>query len=96
MTAVEGAPLFTETPDWTGAACKGHDTEKVFFPEFSFGRSQKKVQRAKAICNGCPLRSACLDYAIRWGITSGIFGGCTFEERVQIDQDRRRQAGAAW
>ena len=58
------------------AACRGADLA-LFFP----GRGES-AGLARLICASCPVRRPCLDYAIRHGITSGIWGGLA-------DRDRR-------
>ena len=57
------------------AACRGTDLE-VFFP----GRGET-AGPARQVCAGCPVRQACLDYAITNQITHGIWGGLTERER---------------
>ena len=58
------------------AACRGADLA-LFFP----GRGES-AGPARQICASCPVRRPCLDYAISYGITSGIWGGLA-------DRDRR-------
>ena len=57
------------------AACRGTDLE-VFFP----GRGET-AGPARQVCAACPVRQACLDYAISNRITHGIWGGLTERER---------------
>lgn len=72
-------PLF---PDWYDeAACAGVDLD-VFFPER--GRSVG----AKLLCNGCPVRDECLQYALDTE-AEGYWGGTSTRERKQL---RRQQA----
>ena len=68
------------------AACRGPHTE-VFFPPSHFERKDDKEAResvAKAICAGCSVRRACLDYALRIREPHGIWGGLNEVERRQI------------
>ena len=51
------------------AACRGTDLE-VFFPERG-----ESAGPARRVCAACPVRHACLDYAITNRITHGIWGG---------------------
>jgi WhiB family redox-sensing transcriptional regulator len=48
----------------------------VFFP----GRGEP-AGPARQICAGCPVRQPCLDYALSYGITHGIWGGLTERDR---------------
>ena len=60
--------------DWRlEAACRGMDPE-TFFPPRGV-----RVDEAKAICAGCPVRSQCLDDALADGRSEhfGIWGGVT-------------------
>ena len=57
------------------AACRGTDLG-VFFPERG-----ESAGPARQVCAGCPVRQACLDYAITNRIASGVWGGLTERER---------------
>jgi len=57
------------------AACRGSDLE-VFFP----GRGES-AGPARRVCAACPVRQACLDYAITNRIAYGVWGGLTERER---------------
>jgi hypothetical protein len=59
----------------------------VFFP----GRGQS-AEPARRICASCPVRQPCLEFALRHGITHGIWGGLAERDRRAL---RTRQAGAA-
>jgi WhiB family redox-sensing transcriptional regulator len=73
--------------DWRyRAACHGADLE-VFFP----GRGES-AEPARQICAPCPVREACLDYALGHGIAHGIWGGLTERDRRAL---RTRHLGAA-
>lgn len=72
-----------ETPDWTGAACIGHDPE-IWYPDPTdvLGTSE-----AVEICHNCPVKQACLAHAMREepaGGRYGIRGGLTPEERRKL------------
>lgn len=61
---------FMERPDWhQHAACRGMNPN-LFFP----GRGEP-ITNARHVCNGCPVKQQCLDFAITNGETIGIFGG---------------------
>ncbi|WP_425566800.1 WhiB family transcriptional regulator [Pseudonocardia petroleophila] len=72
------------------AACRSVDPE-VFFPTAVQGREvDRQVRIAKAVCNGCPVRTECLDWALT-RLPDGIAGGMTEHERRQ---ERTRRRGA--
>jgi WhiB family redox-sensing transcriptional regulator len=62
------------------AACRRADPE-LFFPIGTAGPAASQVVEARRICLACPVRSDCLDWAIRSGQDHGIWGGTTEEER---------------
>lgn len=57
-------------------ACADEDPE-LFFPEPG---QVAQASVARSVCGGCPIRSACLSYALRHGV-EGVWGGTTEEER---------------
>jgi hypothetical protein len=63
-------------PRWRElAACRGTDLQ-VFFP-----RRGESAGPARQVCAACPVRQACLDYAITNRIVHGVWGGLTERER---------------
>jgi hypothetical protein len=56
-----------------------------FFPEDEPDLYQRKklVEVAKQVCNDCPVRLRCFDYALSAGMV-GIWGGTTAEERSKL------------
>ena len=70
--------------DWRdGAACRPHDPE-LFFPEGTAGPAVAQADQAKRVCQACPVRTPCLNFALRLGLASGIWGGATGEERREL------------
>jgi len=65
------------------AACFGLNTQD-FFPTSSPG-----VDSAKQICNQCPVRQECLEFALVNRIAHGIWGGASERERQRILRKRR-------
>src|SRR5690348_7777720 len=86
------------SPDWRdGAVCRHHDPE-LFFPEGTAGPALRQADQAKRVCQSCPVRTPCLDFALRHGLAFGIWGGATEEERRDISarrpNDRLQIAGS--
>lgn len=54
-----------------------------WYPEEFQNRHTKKaaIERAKAVCGGCPERARCLAYSLRINDQWGIWGGLTADER---------------
>ena len=55
-----------------------------FFPEYG-----ESTQAAKTVCAVCPVREACLGYALATNQTIGVWGGLTVVERRAL---KRRAA----
>lgn len=74
--------------DWRHrASCRGMDPE-AFFPVSEFGPGARQAARAKRVCVGCPVREACLRYALATGLDFGVFGGLTERERRGLRRAR--------
>lgn len=72
------------------AACRGRPTS-WFFP--SRGRpdlddDQSPSAAIVALCSACPVRAACLDYALTLRITDGYWGGLTARQRRDLARGR--------
>lgn len=69
--------------DWMDqGACTGLPTatrDRLFFPQH--GASKTLVAQAKAMCADCPVRAACLEYALDGKERFGIWGGKSEKER---------------
>ena len=68
------------------AACHGLDPQN-FYPE-----TEEAADAAKVVCAGCPVQSACLEYALVRREKDGVWGGFTERERRRIIRQRRRTA----
>ncbi len=68
------------------AACRGVDPD-VFYPA-----TDEEAEPAKAICAVCPVRSACLEYALVNRERDGVWGGATEKERRRLVRQRRKSA----
>jgi WhiB family redox-sensing transcriptional regulator len=70
------------------AACRDVDPE-VFFPVGVTGAAVAAIAAAKAICQDCAARAACLEFAVSTNQEYGIWGGASEEERRDIRRARR-------
>jgi WhiB family transcriptional regulator, redox-sensing transcriptional regulator len=79
------------------AACRGEESALFFAPNYFERREQKNARevRAKAICARCPVRTECLEYALRIREPHGIWGGLNeFERRTLLrTRGQRLHAG---
>lgn len=76
------------------AACHTEDPE-LFFPVGNAGPARIQAQQAKRICETCPVRDACLAYALDIGESVGVWGGTTEDERRTMKRRTSRQRAAA-
>jgi len=67
--------------DWRGyAACRQADP-RLFFPVGTDQDALVQGERAKQVCAACPVRAACLDWALATGQELGVWGGTAAGER---------------
>ena len=55
-----------------------------------FAESPAELERAKALCGGCPVRAACLAGALEREEPWGVWGGEIFERGVVVPRKRPR------
>lgn len=67
------------------AACRGMDPN-LFHPDSGGFAGQRA---AKAVCWACPVREACLEYAVTNGERYGIWGGMSERQRRELVRDQR-------
>ncbi len=79
------------------AACRGADSAWFFAPNYFEKRYQKNAReaKAKAVCARCPVRTECLEYALRVGESHGIWGGQNEMERRSMLRRRALEARTA-
>ena len=93
--ALEADPAATDKPlpfddsptAWMGQGNCRNYPPATFFPSDGVG-----VDRARAICKGCPVTTECLEYALEERIEHGVWGGCSERERRRILKRRRAEA----
>lgn len=85
--------VLTYNPDdqkWMAKAkCYGFDVNE-FFP-----KTGVNIHHIKEFCSGCPVAGNCLDYALRYHIDHGVWGGTSPTEREDIRERRREHPYAA-
>lgn len=59
-------------------------------PELWFPDKGAPNGKAKAICGQCPVVTQCLTYALKHGMTHGIWGGLSAAQRQEIMPDQAR------
>lgn len=76
-----------DRPWQRAAACRGRERAGCFYPPGHHETREERANReqhAKAICRDCPVRQACLDYALSIREPFGIWGGLTEHERKPL------------
>lgn len=65
------------------ALCRGQHAD-LWFPN-----AGAPTAWAIAVCNRCPVREQCADYADAHGERNGVWGGLTFEQRMRRAREKR-------
>jgi WhiB family transcriptional regulator, redox-sensing transcriptional regulator len=79
--------ILNDEPWAKSAVCSQTDPE-MWFPEKGNGNTAIK---AKEICQGCPVREQCLEYALANNEQFGVWGGMSFNERQKHKHRQPRQ-----
>jgi WhiB family transcriptional regulator, redox-sensing transcriptional regulator len=77
------------------AICRDTDPN-IFFPVGTTGFALMQIDRAKQVCDECPVRIECLDYALETNQDAGVWGGTSEDERRVLRRNYvARQKAAA-
>ncbi len=79
------------------ALCRQYSVELFFGPDLveTELEKQEREAEAKAICQQCPVREPCLEFAIETNQKNGIWGGMTDKERASLKRRRARARRAS-
>lgn len=78
-------PMIFRGPPWMQKAeCKNHNPQ-MWWPS----KSEAPNPVAISICNRCPVKDECLEYAVQDPECHGIWGGTSHKERIRIRRARR-------
>jgi WhiB family redox-sensing transcriptional regulator len=74
-----------DSPAWMArASCAGHDPEDWYSdPEDPVGNEERR-ERAVAVCETCPVRAECLEWAYETGDGWAILGALTANKRKRV------------
>ncbi|WP_207555852.1 WhiB family transcriptional regulator [Intrasporangium flavum] len=68
------------TPDWMhDGACRGTDDPDAFYP-----KRDRDAGDAVRMCQPCPVRQTCLEWALKHREEFGVWGGLTEDERREL------------
>ncbi len=73
--------------NWMARGLCANESPEKFFPSDGVG-----VDVARRVCEGCPVKTPCLEHALRNRIDHGVWGGCSERERRRILKRRRQEA----
>lgn len=76
--------------DWRVEAACRHTDPDLFFPIGATGPALDQIAAAKAVCQQCPSREPCLEFALITNQECGVWGGASEEERRAIRRARAR------
>lgn len=78
--------------DWAArGACASHPDPDLWFADPS---DTTRHEQAIALCESCPVKAACLNYALALPNMPGTWGGTTETERALIRRRARRGSAA--
>jgi WhiB family redox-sensing transcriptional regulator len=66
---------------WRAHASCRLTSPELFFPVGTTGTAVETIRDAKAVCGGCAVRDACLQFALETNQECGIWGGTSEDER---------------
>ncbi len=84
--------------DWQeDALCRNYDVDLFFGPDAPETELEKQTREAeaKSICQRCPVKEPCLEFAIETNQKYGIWGGLTDKERASLKRRRARARRSA-
>ena len=79
------------------AACREFDNVLFFGAEDGESELERQTREAhaKTICNSCPVKQPCLEFAMETNQKYGIWGGYTDKERGSLKRRRARARRAS-
>jgi WhiB family redox-sensing transcriptional regulator len=85
------------------AACRGLNSSQFYSPPGERREARRRREdHAREICDGCPVRVECAQFALTIGEEHGFWGGMTDQDRVKLlrrpriaarDSSAKRTAG---
>lgn len=82
ITETERLPI----PSWQARGSCWRTGYDLFFPD-NKDDARSKIPKAKKICEECPVRKECLQYALETESQHGVWGGTTRSERKRISKE---------
>jgi WhiB family redox-sensing transcriptional regulator len=92
------AMMDTDELEWQEQAlCRDYDNVLFFGPDAGESELERQSRegRAKLVCQRCPVKEACLEFAMETNQKYGIWGGHTDKERASLKRRRARARRAS-
>lgn len=83
--------LFNNEPWTKDAACRGMGPELFFIEAGGYGPDNDP---RTIVCEGCPVKRECLEYALPHDKWTGVWGGTSDRERIAIRRGWNRRGVA--
>jgi WhiB family redox-sensing transcriptional regulator len=80
--------------NWREDVARRDADPDLFFPISTTGAALRQMEEAKWICRGCLVQIQCLAWALASGVTDGVWGGTTPDERRVIRSLSRKMTTA--
>jgi WhiB family redox-sensing transcriptional regulator len=78
--------------DWSDRAACLREEPELFFRIGHASPALKQIEEAKVVCLRCLVIDACLRFALEDGLTAGVWGGLTEDERRALKRHTVRPA----
>ena len=79
-----------DRPNWRHRAACLEENPELFFPVGNSETALRQLLRAKHVCVGCPVREACLRWALDLRQDHGVWGGLSATERASLIRRTKR------
>lgn len=76
--------VIVDADNWRNYAACRDTAPDLFFPVGTTGLAIEQIDAAKAVCNECPAKNPCLEFALETNQDSGIWGGTSEDERRRL------------
>ena len=77
-------PATRDDSRWRDDAACRNTAPDLFFPVGSTGEAEEESRAAIALCQSCPVREQCLEFAMATNQRDGIWGGTSEEDRRRM------------
>lgn len=87
----EGQATVSKGDDWRKLSECQYEDPELFFPIGTGAAARKQEEVARKVCQRCPVRDACLGWALDKGVIDGVWGGLTANERAPLYRIYKRK-----